>query len=144
MQGHDRAVPGLQARERLIQQLAIGERAGDVVRRRRVEWRELDLDHPALAAPDEIQAGIDDESVQPGVEAVRVAKPGQVAPGADESLLDRVARELRVAEDQSSRRVQPREADIDERGEGVMFASPRSLDEGSLVHGRLGFRSARP
>ena len=27
---------------------------------------------------------------------------------------------------------------VDERGEGVMFALPRSFDEFSLVHGRLG------
>ena len=30
-------------------------------------------------------------------------------------------------------------ARADELGEGVMIASPRSLDEASLVHGRLGF-----
>ena len=38
-----------------------------------------------------------------------IAKSRQVAPGADERLLDRVARELRVPEDQAGRRVQPRE-----------------------------------
>ena len=75
--------------------------------------------------------------MEPGVEPVRIAKSGQIPPGSDERLLDRVARELRVAEDQAGSRVQPREADIDERGEGVMLASPRSLDEVSLVHGRL-------
>ena len=70
------------------------------------------------------------QSMEPGVEPVRVAKPGQVPPGSDERLLDRVARELRVPEDQAGGRVQPREAHIEERGEGVMFASPRSLDRG--------------
>ena len=55
---------------------------------------------------------------------------GQVPPGSDERLLDRVARELRVAEDQAGGRVQPREVHVEERGEGVMFASPRSLDRG--------------
>jgi hypothetical protein len=46
-------------------------------------------------------------------------------------------RELRVPEDQASCRVQPREVDVDERGEGVMLASPRPFDGFSLVHGRL-------
>ncbi len=75
--------------------------------------------------------------MQPGVEPIRVAETRQVAPGADECLLDRVARELPVPEDQAGGRVQPREVDVDERGEGVMLAPPRSFDESSLVHGRL-------
>jgi hypothetical protein len=81
--------------------------------------------------------------VDPGVEPVRVAQTRQVAPGADESLLDRVARELRVAEDQAGCRVQPREVHVDERGEGVMLASPRSFDQASLVHGRPCFGTAK-
>ena len=75
--------------------------------------------------------------MQPGVEPIRVAETGQVAPGADECLLDRVARELRVPKDQASGRVQPREGRVDESGEGVMIAPPRAFDELSLVHGRL-------
>ena len=52
--------------------------------------------------------------MQPGVEPVRVAKARQVAPGPDERLLDRVARELRVPKDEASGRVQPREGRVDE------------------------------
>ena len=74
--------------------------------------------------------------MDPGVERVRVAQPGQVPPGPDERLLDRVARELRVVEDQSGRCVQPRDALADELGEGVMIAPPGPLDELSLVHRR--------
>ena len=75
--------------------------------------------------------------MEPGVESVGIAETRQVAPRSDECLLDRVARELRVPEDQAGGRVQPREVDVDERGEGVMLAPPRSFDESSLVHGRL-------
>jgi hypothetical protein len=75
--------------------------------------------------------------MEPGVEPIRIAQSGQVPPGTDHSLLDRVARELRVPDDQSGRRVQPRETDIEKLGEGVMIATPRKLDECSLVHGRL-------
>ena len=62
---------------------------------------------------------------------------GQVPPGAEQRVLDRVARELRVPEDEASRGVQPRDGRPDEHGEGVMIASPRPLHEPSLVHGRL-------
>ena len=78
--------------------------------------------------------------MQPGLEPVRVAKTRKVAPGADESLLDRVARELRVPKDETRGRVQPREGRVDESGEGVMIALPRAFDELSLVHGRLWLR----
>ena len=80
---------------------------------------------------------------KPGIEAIGIAKTGQVAPGADETLLDRVACELRVAEDQPGCRVQPRDGRADEHREGVMIASLRPVDEVSLVHGCLR-SSARP
>src|SRR6478752_10592488 len=75
--------------------------------------------------------------MEPGVEPIRVPKARQIAPGPDQSLLDRVARELRVPKDEASGRVQPREGRVDESGEGVMIAPLRPLDELSLVHGRL-------
>ena len=80
---------------------------------------------------------------QPGVEPVRVAQARQVAPGSDEGVLDRVARELAVSEDQSRRCVQPREGSAGDRGEGVMIAPSRSLDETTLVHGCLSVLSVR-
>ena len=49
------------------------------------------------------------ESMEPGVEPVGVAQPRQVPPGPHQRLLDRVARELRVPEDESGGRVQPRD-----------------------------------
>jgi uncharacterized protein len=75
--------------------------------------------------------------MEPGIEPVRIAETGQVAPGADQRFLDRVARELRVPEDEAGRRVQPREGRVDELREGVMIAPLRASDELSLVHGRL-------
>ena len=72
--------------------------------------------------------------MQPGVEPIRVAQTREIAPGADEGLLDRVARELRVPEDEAGRRVQPRDGQVDEHAEGVMIASPCPDDETSLVH----------
>ena len=95
---------------------------------------ELDLDHATSSTPGEVETGVDDQSMKPGVESIRVAQARKVAPGADERVLDRVARELGVPEDQPGGGVQPRDGQVDERGEGVMIASPGPLDETSLVH----------
>jgi hypothetical protein len=73
--------------------------------------------------------------MEPGVESIRVAQAPESPPGDEERLLDRVARELRVAEDQAGGRVQPRDGQVDERGEGVMIAPLSPLDESTLVHG---------
>ena len=62
-------------------------------------------------------------------------KPAQVPPCPERRLLDRVARELRVPEDQPGSRVQSREVRADEHAEGLMIALACPLDETRLVHG---------
>jgi hypothetical protein len=99
---------------------------------------ELDLDQPPLSAARQVDRGVDGESVQPAVEPIGISKLRKVPPGSDQPLLDRVACELRVAEDEASGLVQPHDGRAGELGEGVMIASPRALHEPSLVHGRLG------
>ena len=74
---------------------------------RSVDRGQLDLDRPAAPTSRDIDAGMDDEMAEPGVEPIGVAKRRQVPPRADESFLDRVVRELRVAEDQAGCGVQP-------------------------------------
>ena len=44
-------------------------------------------------------AGVDDQAVQPGLEAFRLAQPGQVAPRCKKSLFSRVLSPVWVAED---------------------------------------------
>ena len=51
--------------------------------------------------------------------------PSQVLPGPEHPLLDRVARELGVPEDEAGGRVQAREAPTDEHAEGLMIALAR-------------------
>ncbi len=82
--------------------------------------------------------------MEPGVQPVRVAQARKVTPGSDICLLDRVARELRVPEDEAGDGVQPRDGRDDERSERVMIAPARSLDEIPLVHGRPRDASIRP
>ena len=80
--------------------------------------------------------------MDPGVEAIRVAQTRQVAPGPDQPILDRVACELRVPEDQPGRLVQPHDGRAGKLGKGVMIAPRCLLDEPSLVH--VALDSARP
>ena len=138
VQDDDRA-PGSSRRRRTLSTSSRAAMSPECVRQqRRVDVGELDLDDPALAASCEVDAGVDDQPMQPGIEPVGFAKARKVPPGPDESVLDRVACELRVPEDQAGRPVQPHDGRAGELGEGVMIALPRALDEPSLVHGRLG------
>ena len=59
-------------------------------------------------------------------------------------ILDAVARELGVPEDQPGGRVQPRDGIAGQRREGVMIALLRPLDEVSLVHDSPTSRRGRP
>ena len=142
MQGDDRAVTRIEAPQSGVHELAVCERTGVVGLCGRVNRAQLDLDRAPAPAPQEVETGVDDQAVQPGFEPVGIAESRQLSPGSNECLLDRVARELRVPEDQPSGSVQPREGGVDELGEGIMIAPPRAFDELSLVHGRLD--NARP
>ena len=137
MQSNDRAVPGIEATQGLIHELAVRQMTRNVGRRRGIERGDLDLDRTPSPVPRDVETDIDGQAMQPCVEPIRVAKARQVAPSPDQRLLDRVARELRVPKDEASGRVQPREGRVDELGEGVMIAPLRASDELSLVHGRL-------
>ena len=134
VQDHDRPPLGPQPLEGGVEQVAVGDEGGHVADRRSVDRRQLDLDRPSAAPANGVDAGSEHQAVEPRLEAIRIAEGGQVPPGADEALLDRVSRELGVPKDQAGRRVQPRDEHAGERGEGVMIASHRSLDEFSLVH----------
>ena len=99
-----------------------------------MERRELDLEDSAASLPSDVKARVDGQSVEPGIEPARIAKPAQVLPCPERRLLDRVARELWVPKDQSGRRVQSREVRADEHAEGLMIALACPLDETRLVH----------
>ena len=139
MQDDDRTAVGVEVPHRGVHDLPVGEGQSRIEGHRGVDRLELDLDDSPASSPGEIEAGIDGETMEPGVEPIGVTQPRQVAPGSDQCLLDRVAGQLRIPEDEAGGPVQPRDGPADELREGVMIASPRSLDASSLVHGRLGF-----
>jgi hypothetical protein len=88
---------------------------------------------PALTSSD-VMAGVDDQSMEPGIETIGVAQTAKVPPGSKVSVLDRVARELWVPEDEAGDGLQPRDGPVDEDGEGVMIAPACPFDEFPLVH----------
>src|SRR6476620_9635222 len=143
MEHHDRAPAGLERPQAAIEEVAIDDARREVARRRDVDRGQLDLEGTPPTAPHDVETGVDEQSMEPGVEPVGVAQRRQVPPAADHRLLDGVSRELAVTEDQAGGRVQPRDGCAGEQGEGVMIATLCSLDESSLVHGRLR-TSARP
>jgi phage gp37-like protein len=138
MHDDDRAMPRFEAPERVVEQFTIREVARQIRRRRHVDRRQVDLDRTPPTTPGEIETRVDEQAMQPGVEPIRIAQSRQISPNADEGVLDRVTRELRVPQNEAGCRVQPHDGDIDELGEGVMIAFPCAFDETSLVHGRLG------
>jgi len=106
-----------------------------------MDLRELDLDTPTLGGPELIAAGVEEEPMQPGVEAIGIAQRGQVPPASDERLLDGVLRAVGILQDESSRGVEPTDRGACQQRKGVMIASPCPLHEVSL-HVVLGFRTA--
>ena len=58
--------------------------------RGRVDGRQFDVDAMAPEPARLIDAGADEQAVEPGVEAVGVAQRGQITPGSDERVLDGV------------------------------------------------------
>jgi len=137
VQDHERPMLGSQVTECAVERIPVIETSEVVVGRRRLGQVAAYLDHPSLTATSLVDGRVNEQPIEPAVKAVGVTQAWEVAPGADECLLDRVTREFRVAEDEASGRVQPREPGIDERGEGVVIASLGPLDLDSLVHGRL-------
>jgi len=134
MEDDDRPKFGIEVAKRLLDLVAIGDRRGEVAVTGGVDRGQFDLDRPAPPAAHDVDARMDDEPAKPGIESVRVAQRRQRSPGADISILDAVARELRVPKDQAGSRVQPRDRVAGKRREGVMIAPLGSLDEVSLVH----------
>ena len=134
VQDNDRAPFGLEPPKGQIQQLAVGEETGGVRHRRLEQHRNLDLDRSTTTASQDIDTGSNDETAQPGIEPIRVPKGRKVPPGCDESVLDRVSRELGISEDQAGGGVEPCDGHAGKLSEGVMIALPRPFHESSLVH----------
>ena len=69
----DRAPLRFEVAKRAIEEVPVGNKRRDVGARRGVQGREVDFDRPMPSATGEIEAGIDDQATEPGVEAIRIA-----------------------------------------------------------------------
>src|SRR4051812_6646131 len=81
------------------------------------------------APPLLVPTGVQEEPVEPGVEAVDVAQCRQIPPAPDERLLDGVLGQVGIAEDEARGGIQSTDRGACEHGEGVMIASSRPLHE---------------
>jgi hypothetical protein len=89
---------------------------------------ERDLDAPPRLA-NVISASMNEEPVKPGFEPIPVAKAANVAPGADERVLDRVVGSISVAQDPYRDRVEAMIGGARERIERLVVALLCSRDE---------------
>lgn len=136
----DGALVGVELAQGPIDEAPVREPPGRVVRREVIEGGQLHLDDPSSSASSDVETGADGQPMEPGVEPLGVAQTREVPPGGHHRLLDRVARELRVPEDESGRQLQPRDGPVDEQAEGVMIAPTGPFHETALVHGRPSVR----
>jgi hypothetical protein len=141
MDDDDRALIGLKSAEAALDRVAVGEAGGWIASDRVMCVCEPDLHRPTPTPSEHVRAGPDEEPPKPGVESIGIAKGGQIPPGADEGLLDRVLRRLGVARDESSNGIEPGSRGACQALEGVMIASSRPFHE-FPVH--LALDPARP
>src|SRR5262245_55399995 len=101
MQNHQGPMRRVEARERSLDEVPVGQMARIVAVRRFVDREKGDLDGATPSPTSLVEAAVHEKTVQPGVEPLRITKPGQVSPSSHEGVLDRVARELRVPKDEA-------------------------------------------
>jgi len=130
----DRALVGTKSTEAALKLVTIRHRRRLIADGWRRERLKVDFDGSAAATARSIETRVDREPMKPGIESIDVTQTSKVTPGSDVGLLDRVPRELGVPEDEAGDGFQLRDGRADQRGEGVMIASARSLDEFPLVH----------
>ena len=118
-----------QFEERLLDLFAIGDPREIVGIVRSIDQVDRDLEPPSLGSPPLVGAGVDEESMEPGIETLAVTKTAQVPPGSDERILDRIFRGIPIAEDPSRDRVQPVVRGGREGIEGLVVAPLCAFDE---------------
>jgi uncharacterized protein (DUF1697 family) len=111
--------------------IAVGE-LGSAVGLRWLDPHDGHLGSPASAVSPDVGARMDDEPVEPGIEPLDVAQHRQIPPGPYQRVLCGVLREVGVAEDQASDRVQPIDGANGQDAEGLVVSASRPIDESRL------------
>ena len=129
MQDHDRATPRIEASEYDVNHVPIRDVGRMIGLHRHMYLGDRDLDRPPTTTPKLIEARVHRQPIEPGVEPIRVTQTSDVAPCSKERLLDRVAGELRVAQDESGGDIQADDRAVDKRGVGVLIATLDAFHE---------------
>jgi succinyl-CoA synthetase beta subunit len=117
-----------EAPEATIELVAVGEHRSAVAGGK-VDGGEINVEAVPAKASRLVDAGSHEETVQPGVEAIRVAERGQVAPSPDERVLHRVPGLFPIPENEASGGIQAVDRGACQRGKGVMIAPLRPLHD---------------
>lgn len=138
MHDEDGSLLGRETLEAALELVTVGGRPGGIGLVRRSVWGQPDFDDamPPVSTCLAV-AGTDHETMEPAIEAVRIADRADMEPGRDQGLLHRVGGKVVAAEDEAGRPVESVERLVGERREGVMVAIPRPENEISL-HGSPG------
>ena len=117
----------------MLELVAVGGKAGGIGFALDSERRQLDLDDPVSPVPSSLAvAGVDDESMEPAIEAVWIADRADVDPGGDQRLLDSVGGKVVATKDEAGRPMQTVERVGGQRRKGVVVAIAGAKDEISL------------
>ena len=124
----------IEPEEAAFELVAIGDGRRRVGHRGCVEFGQFDIDAMASSSSRLIDAGVDEQAMQPGIESVGIPKGGQITPGPDERVLHGVLGLFDIPEHEPGGAIQTGDRGACQLGEGVMIALPRSLHEVSLHH----------
>ena len=124
-----RAVLDGELEERPLDLVAIDEASDFVLRIGSIDRTDRHLEGTSPRSPDVIGAGMDEESMEPGVEPVPITKTAKIAPGPDERVLHGILCGIPIAEDPPRDRVQAVVCGGGEVIEGLAIASLCALDE---------------
>ena len=95
MQDEDRAMLRRQPREGAIEGVPVVDRDSRVGSARSVDRQDPDVGAPAPMPAQLLVTGIDEQPMEPGTEAFRIAEPWEFPPCEEECLLDGVLRSFR-------------------------------------------------
>jgi peptide-methionine (R)-S-oxide reductase len=134
MEDDDRALLWSQLCERVLEPGAVHDGVGRIRGGVTGDRMKADAGVPAACPARFRIAGVDDEAVEPGIEALRLAQRRQVAPGTEERLLGGVLGTIPVAQD--AHRQGEAAVDVARRklGERGTIAVRGPVDEIELVH----------
>ena len=131
VEDHDDPVFRLQSTEAALELFAVGESGTAVgLCRFGMDNADVGLEPPSMASL--VGACIDEQAMQPRIEAVRVADLVQVSPRVGQGGLDSVLGIVGIAQDQASDRVEPIDSGRGKDLECLVVPVPCRLDECSL------------